>query len=314
MSPVRTVLGDVAADSLGVTYLHEHLIIDHSLVADRFPHISLPSVDEAAGEARRCRQAGVAAMVDVMPCAAGRNVLKLAEVSRLTGLSIVVATGLHTARYYTGSPWVGQLEPQRLAELFIADVTEGVDRFDYSGPVPQRTEHRAGIVKLATLGEEPTPAEGRLLEAAAVTQHRTGCPIITHCEEGMGAAAQVARLVALDVDPSRIVLSHTDKVRDMGYHRELLDTGVNVEYDQLLRQHGEGEYWTLRLIEAMAAGGYVDQLMVGTDGARRSLWTELGGAPGLAYLKSIIDERLDPEIGRALLVANPARFLEFRVS
>ena len=47
---VRTVLGDIAAKDLGVTYAHEHLIIDSPLVADRWPHIHLPSADEAVAE------------------------------------------------------------------------------------------------------------------------------------------------------------------------------------------------------------------------------------------------------------------------
>ena len=65
MSTVRTVLGDIDPGDLGATYLHEHLIIDHPLVEDRFPHISCH---------RRRPRRGAAlpsggAMVDAMPCA-----------------------------------------------------------------------------------------------------------------------------------------------------------------------------------------------------------------------------------------------------
>lgn len=309
MSRVRTVLGDIDPADLGATYLHEHLIIDHPLVEDRFPHIHLPSADEAIGEVRRCRAVGVGAMVDAMPCASGRNVMKLAEVSRATDVHVIAATGLHTAKYYAAAPWAFALSPASLADLFTADIEVGVDRFDYTGPVVERTPHRAGIVKVATTGDSPSDAERRLFEAAAITHHRTGAPILTHCEEGRGAPAQVELLAASGVGPSRVVISHTDKVRDLAYHRDMLATGVNVEYDQVLRQ--TEDTWTLDLIETMAAEGRLSQIMAGTDGARRTLWAELGGGPGLAHLIEALQSRLDPEVCRAVLVDNPARFLAF---
>ena len=304
---IRTVLGEVAQADLGVTYLHEHLIIDHPLVADRFPHISLPSVEEAVGEVGRCAGAGVGSMVDAMPCAAGRNVVKLAEVSRRTGVAIVAATGLHTARYYAGAPWAREADPDVLAELFVADIEEGIDRFDYTGPVVERTDHRAGVIKVATMGERPDASERRAFEAAAAAHRRTGSPVMTHCEDGRGGEAQVALLTELGVAPSRIVLSHTDKVDDAGYHRDLLGAGVNLEYDQLLRRPQP----TLRLLEAMLSDGHLPRLMLGTDGARRSLWTELGGSPGLAALPTLLTPHLDEPTRHTLLVENPATFLAF---
>jgi phosphotriesterase-related protein len=244
-----------------------------------------------------------------MPCASGRNVLKLAEVSRATGVHVVAATGLHTAKYYAAAPWATALSPAALADLFTADIEEGIDRFDYTGPVVERTPHRAGIIKVATTGESPNDAERRLFEAAAIAHHRTGAPVLTHCEEGRGALAQVELLSGLGVEPTRVVMSHTDKVRDLGYHRDLLETGVNVEYDQVLRQ--TEDTWTLDLIETMAAEGRLSQIMAGTDGARRTLWTELGGSPGLAHLIEALQSRLDPKACRAVLVDNPARLLAF---
>lgn len=308
-STVRTVLGDIGPGELGVTYLHEHLIIDHPLIVDRFPHISLPSVEDAVAELGHCTTAGVETMVDAMPCASGRNITKLAEVSLHSGVNVVAATGLHAAKYYVGVPWAMEASPQALAALFIADITEGIDRFDYTGPIVERTDHHAGIVKMATTGERPIPAEERLIEAVAITHRATGCPILTHCEEGRGGAAQVERLVSHGVDPGRVTLSHTDKVTDPSYHRELLDTGVNLEYDQILRQSPDTERGTIWLLGEMISEGRLPQLMLGTDGARRSLWTELGGSPGLAHLHRTVDRIFDEETSRALFIDNPARFL-----
>ena len=268
-------------DRLGVTYLHEHLIIDSPLVADRYPHIHLPSEDEAVAEVRTCADAGVGTLVDALPCAAGRRVDRLAAASRRTGVHVVAVAGLHTARYYDGHPWTQEAPAEALADLFTADIAEGIDRYDYTGPLVRRTPQRAGMIKVATLGERPSPAERRAFEAAAETLRRTGAPILTHCEDGRGGMDQLDLLSSLGVPLDRVVLSHTDKQPDPGYHRDLLRAGANLEYDQALRQRPDEDKGTAWLLATMLAEGYQDKLLLGTDGARRALWRTLGGAPGL---------------------------------
>jgi phosphotriesterase-related protein len=311
---VRTVLGDIAPDDLGVTYLHEHLIIDSPLVADRLPHIHLPSVDEAVAEVAPCAAAGAIALVDAMPCASGRHVERLAAVSERSGLHVIATTGLHTEKYYPHHRWALEASADVLAGLFTADIEDGIDRFDYTGPAIERTGHRAGILKIATSGSTITARDRSLFEAAAITHQRTGVPILTHCEEGVGAPEQLALLAEFGVPLTRVVLSHTDKIADPGLHKELLSSGVNLEYDQALRQATDGAPATAGLLAEMIAAGFLGQLMLGTDGARRTLWTTLGGTPGLAWLltgfTAVLESRgIDAKARHQLLVANPARFL-----
>ena len=314
---IRTILGDIEPSTLGITYFHEHLIIDSPLVADRYPHILLDEVDPAVVEVGECVSAGVGAMVDALPCAAGRNAAKLAEVSTSTGLHLIAATGLHTARYYPGHRWTRAESADVLAELFRLDIEAGIDAYDYSGPVVRRTAYRAGIIKIATLGEHPDDAERRAFEAAVGAQGVTGAPILTHCEDGKGGLAQVELLAKLGAPLERVVLSHTDKQPDLGYHRELLASGVNLEYDQALRRPPGEPGGTAWLLAQMLAEGFEDRLLLGTDGARRSLWRSLGGSPGLSWLATGFVELLekvgiDERTRRRLFVDNPARVLTLR--
>jgi hypothetical protein len=66
----------------------------------------------------------------------------------------------------------------------------------------------------------------------------------------------------------------------------------------------------------MVEDGHGDRLLLGTDGARRSLWSVLGGSPGLAALATHLGRRLAAELGPAVMdriwVANPAAALELR--
>jgi 5-phospho-D-xylono-1,4-lactonase len=314
---VRTVLGDVPAAELGPTYAHEHLILDNALIEAAFPHIHLPDVDAAAREVGTCAEAGVRAMVDAMPCAAGRDVVRLAEVSRRTGVHIVAATGLHHRRYYGPTHWSARVQPDELGRLFAEDVLLGVDAFDYTGPLVRRTGHRAGLIKIATGGER-LDARDRLLVTAAGLAHRaSGAPVLTHCEGGRGGIEQIAALERAGVPPDAVVLSHVDKVVDPGYHRELVASGATVEYDQTLRRASDPEHATIGLITALLAAGCGDRIVLGTDGARRDLWAAFGGAPGLAWLATGFRERLAAAgVGetdlRRLYVENPAGVLALR--
>lgn len=313
---VRTVLGDISATALGPTYVHEHFIIDGLLVAERMPEIHLASADRAIEDLQPCVAAGLGAAVDTIPAACGRGPRRLAHISETTGVAIIACTGLHTAKFYAGNPWAIETDPERLAELFVADIVDGIDRFDYTGPVVDRTPHRAGILKMATLGQRPDGRETRVFSAGALAHRQTGVPLLTHCENGTGALGQLELLRELGVPLERVVLSHTDKVEDVAYHRAILESGVNVEYDQAIRHAEESVPATATLIAAMVESGFEDQIMLGTDGARQSLLTSYGGTPGLAWLLTDFATTLDglgvsDAVRHKFFVDNPARFLDF---
>jgi predicted metal-dependent phosphotriesterase family hydrolase len=314
---VRTVLGDVAPEDLGVTYLHEHLIIDSPLIADTMAHIHLPDPDEAVSEMRLCSSAGVSAMVDTMPAGSGRGVERLAEASRRSGMHIIASTGLHTAKYYDTVLWAKTEDADGLAARFIADIEIGIDRLDYLGAGVDRTDMRAGIIKAATFHEPDPRRDRRVFEAAAIAARQTGAPVLTHCEAGVGGLEQIELLSEFGVPLHRVVLSHTDKVDDLDYHKALLESGVNLEYDQALRHSGEAVGVTANLLASMIEEGFLAQLMLGTDGARRTLWSALGGTPGLSWLASgfrlaMSEAGVTDDDQRALFVRNPRRFLAFR--
>jgi 5-phospho-D-xylono-1,4-lactonase len=312
MSVVRTVLGDVPAGELGVCYAHEHLVIDGGVTKLNYPELSLQRVEDAVAELAPCVAAGLGAVVDAMPADAGRNVVKLAAISRRSGVHVVAATGLHHVRYYGERHWGELLEPQELAELFVGEVRDGIDAHDLNGPVLRRTAHRAGVVKVAGSLEGPSPRDQRVFQAAAIAVARVGTALLTHCEAGTGGVAQLRLLDDLGVPLDRVILSHTDKVVDRGYHRELLSTGAYVVYDQGIRSPED----TARLVRWMVSDGHQGQLLLGTDGARRSLWSVLGGSPGLAALSTSLGRRLAGELGSAVMdriwVANPAAALALR--
>lgn len=312
---VRTVLGDIDATELGVTYSHEHLVIAGSRTVELFPDFRLDDVDRAVAELAAAQALGLRSVVDAMPADTGRDVLLLAEVSRRSGVHLVAPTGVHHARYYPERHWSELLTIDEVTGLLVADITDGIDALDYGSPIVRRTPHRAGVIKVAGSTDGPTERDARFFEAAAVAQRATGCPILTHCENGTGALEQAALLERHGADLGHVALSHVDKVVDRAHQRALFATGVFVEYDQAFRWKG-GPNGTLQLLEWAAEDGHLDQVLLGLDAARRGYWTAYGGAPGMAYLlgdfaATMRDRGLGDAEQHRLFVDNPARCYAF---
>jgi phosphotriesterase-related protein len=316
MTFVRTVLGDVDPSELGMTYAHEHVVIDGGRPVELEPEFDLGDVDRMAREMSAAAALGLGAVADAMPCDAGRNAMKLADLSRRTGVHIVAPTGLHHERYYGPAHWSHRVSVDELADLFVADVVEGIDANDYAGPVVRRTDVRAGVIKVAGSRDGLTPRDARVFSAAAIAHRRTGVPILTHCEAGTGALEQVRFLIEHGVDPGHVALSHVDTVVDRGYHREIAATGASMEYDQSFRWPRGTQNGTLGLLGWMAEDGLLDRVVLGMDAARQRYYTVYGGGPGLGWLLAGFSEAmraagLGEDVRRMLFVDNPARLFAF---
>lgn len=314
MTFVRTVLSDIHPREMGITYSHEHVIIDEGFTTLANPAFILNDTDRVSQELSQLYQYGGRTMVDTMPAACGRNILKLAEVSKRSKIHIIVPTGIHLEIYYPPNHWRYHLSVDEMTELFIADINEGVDELDYNSPVVKRTPYKAGLIKLAT-GDEPITVHQRKVFEAVVNAHReTGAPILTHTNGGKQALAQVELFDKLGANLHHVVISHVDKHPDMDFHKELLETGVYVEYDSHFRWKETGENRTYKLLEKFLPD-YSLQIVVGMDMAKNTYWKSYGGQPGLTYLLSdFIDELqqrgLDQHIDD-LFVNNPQRLYSF---
>ncbi len=281
----RTVLGDLSAVPRGVFYPHEHLLLHSPLIAAKFPDILLDDVDAAEREVRECLPLGISAIVDAMPMACGRDPLGLATVARRTGVAILASTGVHHDRYYGPDHWSNHVGADRLAQLMIDDLTIGIDRFDYTSPIVQRTEHRAGLIKVATSGPDPDERDKRTMHAVGMASAATGCPVLTHCEDGLGGMEQLEMLASEGVPAGSVIISHTDKTGDLGYVTELAAAGAVLEMDQAVRQRDQGVAGvSLRLVAGLVERGYASQVVVSADAARRALKHAYGGEPGLVWV------------------------------
>jgi len=310
MSFVRTILGDVSADELNRCGAHEHIIIDAPHIAEKHPNFLLDDIDAACVDLREFCDADGGWVIDTMPTGAGRCGLKLATASQQSGVHIVCPTGLHLPLYYPPDHPMLSMDRDELVDLFVREIVEAIS--DGVGSLP----YRAGIVKVAGSQGQLTSHQREAFAAAAETSHRTGCPIITHTEQGTAGEEQVRLLLEGGAHPTHVVLSHTDRRPDIAYHRALLSTGVMLEYDHHFRSYlKDGTCPAADLIAALAPE-FPNQLVVGMDLARRSFWHGHGGKPGLVWLLAVLptllrERGVKHELIERILILNPRRAFAF---
>ena len=291
MTFVRTILGDISPEQMGLTYSHEHVVIDESFSTIANKDFILNDVNKITEELNEFYTNGGRTLVDTMPANCGRNVLKLAEVSKRSGVNIIAPTGIHLEKYYPANHWRYHLSEDELTDLFIKDVGAGIDEYDYGCPVVKRTPHKAGLIKLATGDEDITPHQEKIFHAVVNTHRQTGVPILTHTNNGKHAMAQVELFLKLGADINHVVLSHVDKCKDLSYHKALMQTGVYVEYDSHFRWKNDDDNWTYTLLEKLLPD-FAEQITIGMDMARNTYWKSYGGQPGLNYLLTTFQHQI----------------------
>jgi phosphotriesterase-related protein len=292
MSIVRTVLQDIPPHEMGLTYSHEHIVIEESFPTTANPDFILNNTELITAELKEFYQRGGRTVVDTMPANCGRNVIKLATVSRNSNVNIIAPTGIHLEIYYPPNHWRYHLSADELALLFVKDITEGIDEYDYGCPIIKRTSHKAGLIKLATGDERITAHQEKIFEVVVHAHLEMGAPILTHTNSGKHAIAQAELFSKLGANLNHIVISHVDKNKDLGYHKELMHTGVYVEYDSHFRWKKGEENWTYTLLENLLPQ-YSNRIVIGMDMARNTYWSSYNGKPGLSFLLTTFKDELN---------------------
>jgi phosphotriesterase-related protein len=295
VSRVRTVLGDVEPERLGVCDAHDHLFF----ASPRLPGEELSSVAAARAELAAFREQGGGCVVQWTPYGLGRRAADLPALSRQSGVHVVAATGLHQDVHYDETVLKGLRG--RLAEVFAAELTDGIGT---SGV-------RAGLIKVAG-GFHALDGHARWTMTAAAEAHRaTGAPIAVHLELGTGAPEVLDLLCReLGVPPERVILGHLNRFPDPVVHRQAAEAGCWLAFDGPSRAHHATDWRMPEAVRALAEAGFGDRLLLGGDtttAAARSV----NGGPGMPYLLRRVRPRLAAALGEdlvtAILTRNPAR-------
>jgi phosphotriesterase-related protein len=254
VTDLATVLGPVPADSLGVTLTHEHLILDLCRVTRDASQI-LNEVPLAIKELGFFSNAGGVSVIEVTNRGLGRDPRALAEIARQTGLNVIMGAGWYREPFYDRS--IYERTTNAIADEIVCDLTVGVDD----------TGIRAGII--GEIGADlhfVSPAEERVLRAAARAHEQTGVTITTHGVRSPVGLAQLDILEDEGVDLRRVVIGHCDFYPHPDFHLAVARRGAFVQFDSIGRGFYEWDIdqrldWVLRLIEQ----GFLHRILLSHD-------------------------------------------------
>lgn len=340
---VETVLGPVASSDLGITLMHEHILLDasqwwhrppdddayrqriaHAPVATEFlgtlrndPFLSLDNAhldDEptAIVELERYRTAGGRTLVDTTGRAIGRDPAALTRIARAAGIQIVMGSGYYLEP--THPPRLRGMGIDDIADEIVADLVDGVDA---SGI-------RAGIIGEIGISKDFTPAEQRVLRAAARAQSRTDIPLSIHLPAWERRGGEVLDLVAEEGgNVAATILGHMNpSAVDIDYQLTLAKRGAWIEFDMI----GMDFYYAdqeaqapcdeenARALVALMSHGYAPQLLLSSDVFLKMMLVRHGGS-GYAHILENFVPRLrrhdvDDTTIRRLLIDNPRAVFE----
>ena len=300
---VRTVLGDIQVDALGVCYPHEHLFGKPPV------HLSEPDFEltdrlAAILEMQRFRDAGGSAVVDMSTLDYNRDIQGLIEVSEKTGIHVISATGFNKDKF--SKPYIEQMSDQEMYDLFFRDTTTGIEQ----------TTARAGVLKASSTLNEVSDAAHRVFDVVSAVHRDTGVPVSTHTEIGTMALEQVELLTSKGVPPASIIIGHLDRRLEEDYILEVAATGVFLGFDQISKEKYFADRTRIEMILTLIEAGHEDQILLSGDLARRSYWPSYGnyGGPGFTYIlwrfiPWLREAGVDVMTINKLLVQNPAHAL-----
>ena len=307
-SSIQTVMGPVTADRLGLTLMHEHVLVDfigaEQVSRSRYDSelafkIILPHLEQL-------RSLGCATVVECTPAYLGRDAVLLQRLSKVSGLNIVTNTGYYGAAKDKHLPAHAFTETAaQLAARWTREAENGVDG----------TSIKPAFMKIGVDGAPLSDVDAKLVQAAALTSRATGLPIASHTTTGAAALAEIEILDRANVPSSSFIWVHAHNERDSSIHVRAAKAGAWVEFDGVseasVARHVE-------LIVMMKAQGLIDRVLVSHDAG----WFRVGEPNGGAFRPfDTVFTKLIPALGEAgvtkeeirrLLVENPARALTSR--
>ncbi|MBO9654687.1 MAG: phosphotriesterase [Agrobacterium tumefaciens] len=307
---IMTVRGPIAADQLGVTLMHEHILNDcrcwwhapktpeRQYLAEGFVcmeilgelrqdpfvnkhNITLDDEPLAIAELKDFAAAGGQTIVEPTCQGIGRNPLAMRRISEATGLNIVMGAGYYLASSHPEK--VAGLTVDAIADEIVQEALHGVDG----------TDVRIGLIGEIGVSADFTAAEEKSLRGAAQAQLRTGLPLMVHLPGWLRLGHKVLDIVAEEgADLNHTVLCHMNPSHaDIAYQSELAGRSAFIEYDMIgmdffyadQQVQCPSDEDAARSIVTLVEGGYLDRILLSHDVFLKMMLTRYGGN-GYAYI------------------------------
>lgn len=304
------VHGEIAAAMLGVTLMHEHLLLDarrswhepgeserisiahqpvscsilHELRNDPFmnyDNCSLFNIETAIEESLQFRDLGGRTIVDCTCANIGRDPYGLQKIANRTGLQIIMGSGYYLEK--THPSHIDSATIEAIEAEIRSDLLDGVGN----------TGIRAGFIGEIGISENFTTNEEKVLRAAARAQQAAGVMLSVHLPGWHRHGHRVLDVIEEEGGMlSRTVLDHMNPSGfDQAYQIGLAERGAYLEYDMIGMDYFFADQEAqctspaedANAIVGLINAGFLNHILLSQDVFLKTMLTEFGGN-GYAYI------------------------------
>lgn len=254
-SLIHTVTGSVPIDSLGITLIHEHMLVDFigadSVSPERYNQEEV--IAKVLPYLLEVKKHGVKTIFDCTPSYLAKDPMLLKKLSEQSGIQIITNTGFYGAvdnKYLPDFTFAETAE--ELADRWIDEFENGIEN----------TGIKPAFIKISVNEEKPLrEIDAKLVKAAGITHQKTGLQIASHTGKWATASQEVAILQEMGIEPSAFVWVHAQAEQDFQNYDTAAKMGVWISLD--------GIGWSVdeyvdRLFFAKE-NGFLDQVLISHD-------------------------------------------------
>lgn len=295
---VRTVLGDVSSNELGVILPHEHICCYseylYQMAGDKYLNKELLYITSAKYLKELKEKYGVHTFIDCTPVNIGRDVELLKNVSKRSGVNIVCSTGF----YYTEESLLSNKDIDFITDFLVTDANAV----------------RAGIIKCAVENKTISAYDEKLLRASARAQLRLEIPIILHTNaNNQNGLKALEILLSEGIKTEAVTIAHMSDTDDLKYIQQIANYGCFIGFDRLYSILTK-EYITKTVakINMLCNLGYEDKILLSHDALFFNGFDKIpiiNGKPRFSYCFEHILSQLPRDIVEKIMKRNPIKML-----
>lgn len=304
---IQTVRGRIKPSQLGMTLIHEHILVDFigadKVSKDRYNpdevfEVMFPYLKEI-------KELGVTGFAECTPMFIGRDAELMARFAQALDMHILTNTGMYKEPYLP--KYAFEKTEDELAQMWINEIVQGIEG----------TQIKAGFIKIAVNPGSLIPIQQKIVRASARTSKATGATIACHTGHGVAALETIDILKSEGLPLEKLIFVHAGSEPNFDYHIKVAEQGAWVEYDGI--SAGEANRY-IQLIKAMLDKGYGDRLLLSQDAGWYNVGDPRGGnVRSFAYIirdfiplmeKSGIDRKTIDK----LFIENPAKALQIPIN
>lgn len=306
---INTVRGAIPYDKLGITLMHEHVLVDfigadkvnrERYDADEVFNVALPFL-------KKIYALGCRTFVDCTPAYLGRDPKLLRRLSEASSLNILTNTGYYGAsndKYVPRQAFTATAE--QLAATWVREFQAGIDG----------TGIKPGFMKISVDKGSLSDIDAKLVRAAALAHLKTGLTIASHTEDGTSALEELDLLSREGVSASAFIWVHAHIEPQTERQIRAARRGAWIEYDGISEKSVDQH---VKLVKMMIDAGLIHRTLISQDAG----WYNVGEPGGGQYrgydalftlfLPALRNAGVTETQIRQLLVENPGNALKTQV-